>query len=1398
MRDPKDLVGHTLNNTFEVKSLIESGGMGVVYDAFDKRLNRRVAIKVILPRHAWNQEAVNAFAQEARIIAGLRHPHILQVLALPEDTFNNAPLAYLVMDYAEGGSLAAYLKNSGPLSEQDALRLIKQVASALDYAHNKGVLHLDLKPKNILLDENGDALVADFGLARLLESATHIKADTGAGTSDYMAPEQRMGTEARRTADVYAIGITLYEMLTKKVPRAKIRANGAIQRTFDKPLAPHIMQVIRKATFNFPQSRYQTVGELAQAFEAAINPAQAASQAPPQTTAQAPAQVQASAGVIAAPVQGNGPAQSVQSQTQSQRAGRARPARTGAGAVGAVGGVQSGAGVVPVSLLQTYLAEIRRIAETSATEVTYRPTLETLVRGVASSLNRPLHTMTMEPGHITEAGAPDFVLFGPTRGELIGYIETKSLRMALDPDRLPARDALQFSRYLAAFPTWIFTNFLEFRLYESGQLAQNVELCTIAQLTGNANLAEIAAQKTEELSLFLDRFLQHSVPAVVDASQLAALLAHKARLLENVLLTLLGGNNPNAALQGQLNSYREWLIPDLSEEKFADFYAQTITYGLFYAAFERSLTHPNTPLDRAQVLNLLPAAIHPVRAIFQLLAAQLLPSELNWIIDDLLVLLNKADMRAISTQLGRSRDPVVHFYETFLSMYDPKLREKLGVYYTPDEVVSYIVGSVDGLLKTHFSKSDGLASPDVTLLDPALGTGTFMVEAFRAVARNFGQANAGAVPGHFANHTLNNFYGFEYLAAPYVLAHLKLGQTLEQLGIRNAQPRVYLTNTLSDHEFPATLPGIFEQGISADGRAAQQVKGQQRILVIVGNPPYRGASSNVYTKVDDYRVPGERARNWLQNDYVKFIRWAEWKIAETEEAGYRSGIVGFITDNSYLRGPLFRGMRRHLIDNFSHIYILNLHGRTRPPERPPQGVAVDRNVFDIMQGVAIVLLVKEEGQSGPAEVYYSDLWGTRQVKYAYLGQQTAQTTHSSQTRIYPDEPQYYFTALSYSSLVQQYRSWPSVTQILPTYSQAIVSARDKFLYDTSEQRLWERMQDFASNTITDEIARARYELWDTSNGWTVSDARRKLSAQGTSAKKLALCSYRPFDDRWLYYSNAVVWRTRENVLGNMLNGRNLALVTFRHTRQETPDRVFATRHLVDARLLSSESNCYAFPLYRYLPDVTAAGQATLNLAGDTGRETTIPEEVLTRLNNAYGVSVTPEDVFHYMYGVLSAPEYLAEFEQSLAEDFPRIPFTSDYALFTQMANAGKRLVDLHLLEAADLQGLTNLTVGFPVAGNNTVERGYPTFDPNANRVLISGTQYFSDVTQEMWEYRVGGYMPLQKWLEDRSLQILSGPKNDPRHYQTTATAINKVLGELPGLDTVWQAILSSDQFVALF
>jgi len=455
-------------------------------------------------------------------------------------------------------------------------------------------------------------------------------------------------------------------------------------------------------------------------------------------------------------------------------------------------------------------------------------------------------------------------------------------------------------------------------------------------------------------------------------------LAKRTRFLSDEVITeeLTNGS----ALIGFYDAFREYLIHDLSHEEFADLYSQTLSYGLFSARMQSE-----NGFNRKQAFNNIPHTIGILRDMFQFISLGDVPRQMELTIDDISEVLASADVKNILHQYyheGKGKDPVVHFYETFLAEYDPKTRERRGVYYTPESAVSYIVHSLHIMLKEKFNKPDGFADESVTVLDPAAGTLTFLAEAAKlAVEEYVTKYGDGGRQEFIRNHVLKNFYAFELMMAPYAIGHLKMSFLLEELGYRMHEDdrfKLYLTNTLEMEEFLKTpIPGI--ASLSEESHLAGEVKKEKPILVILGNPPYQGHSVNASYKsvvmnikgkektkkiktwigdrIDDYKVVDgrhldEKNPKWLQDDYVKFIRFAQWKIDQAGE-----GIVGMITNHSYLDNPTFRGMRQSLMNSFNEIYVLDLHGNSLKKETCPDG-SKDKNVFDIRQGVAILFMIK--------------------------------------------------------------------------------------------------------------------------------------------------------------------------------------------------------------------------------------------------------------------------------------------------------------------------------------------------------------------------------------------------------------------------------------------------------
>jgi predicted helicase len=660
-------------------------------------------------------------------------------------------------------------------------------------------------------------------------------------------------------------------------------------------------------------------------------------------------------------------------------------------------------------MLKSYFKKIFEVGKTGdATEVSYYSTLEDLLRNYGDSVEKKKFHITTLPKK-TEAGNPDFRIWDGKQ-HIVGYIEAKPPTTEY-LDQIETTE--QLKRYLHIFPNLILTNFFEFRLYRNGALIDKVSIArpfvlhklkTTPQVENEANF----------LKLF-EKFFSFALPRVYDAKTLAIELAKRTRFLKDeVVIHELKEEETTKKghIFGFYEAFTKYLISGLTKDDFADLYSQTITYGLFAAR-----TRSENGFNRKLAYDNIPRTIGILRDVFKFISLEDLPQQMEWIIDDISEVLAVTDVKNILHQYfheGKGKDPIVHFYETFLAEYDPKTREKRGVYYTPEPVVSYIVRSLHHILKEHFNRQDGFASDTVTVLDPAAGTLTFLTEASKLAVEEFvSKYGEGGKENLIREQILKNFYAFELMMAPYAVGHLKMSFLLEELGYRIKKDdrfKLYLTNTLEMEELAQTeLPGMVS--LSEESHSAGKVKKEQPILVILGNPPYSGMSANRGRWIDDllkkgytqadgtkddgyYRVDGkplgEKNPKWLQDDYVKFIRFGQWKIDQAGE-----GILGFITNHSYLDNPTFRGMRQSLMNSFNEIYILDLHGNSLKKERCPDG-SKDENVFDIKQGVAIALFIKtrrsppipplvKRGKGGfDSKIYHSEIWGVREKKYDWL------------------------------------------------------------------------------------------------------------------------------------------------------------------------------------------------------------------------------------------------------------------------------------------------------------------------------------------------------------------------------------------------------------------------------
>lgn len=1027
-------------------------------------------------------------------------------------------------------------------------------------------------------------------------------------------------------------------------------------------------------------------------------------------------------------------------------------------------------------MLAGYLRKISDLtARGDAREESYYSSVEKIFSDYISLRDLKASVTTLPKK--TEAGNPDFRIWdGNFR--ITGYVEAKLPSANLEQTETTE----QLKRYLGTFPNLILTNFYEFRLYRNGTLIDSVSVGE-PFLPEKLDLVPPARNEDGFFSL-LEKFFAFSLPAVSSAEELSVQLALRTKFLRDEVIKREledSGNGKSNPIHVFFKLFDDYLIKDLSKEQFADLYSQTVTYGLF-AARIRMAGNFNRKLAYANI----PPTIGILKDLFRFISLGDLPRQMEWIIDDIAEVISVVNVKRILNDYfrqGKGNDPIVHFYETFLAEYDPKTREQRGVYYTPEPVVSYIVRSVNLLLTDKFGKADGFADASVTVLDPAAGTLTFLAKAAEEAVREFtDKYGEGGRKDFIKERILKNYHAFEIMMAPYAIGHLKMSILLEKFGYKLADKdrfKLYLTNTLEHETIKQTdIPGI--SSLAEESSLAGEVKRNQPVLAILGNPPYSGHSANKGEWIKDLvkekyhfvdgRPLGEKNPKWLQDDYVKFIRFAQWKIDQAGE-----GVLGFITNHGYLDNPTFRGMRQSLMKTFNEIYILNLHGNSLKREKCPDG-SKDENVFDIQQGTGIAFFVKKKNAKGNS-VFHSELWGIRNAKYKWLEKNDIKTTEWDKLK--PKSGFYLFKPQDGEEISESYEKHRSITEIFPVNSVGIVTARDRLVVHHDREELKRRFEMFCDEKQQDEIVRQAFKLKDT-NAWKLNSARRILRSNEKWQESILPIIYRPFDRQWIVYSDYVVERTRKATMQNMLN-ENLSLIFCRQVKT-SPNycHCFVADCIFESCLISNRTSeiGYGFPLYLYPEGI---------FDGNTDRKPNIEDGFYESLGNLYGCEPTPEQIFYYVYAVLYSNVYREKYAEFLKMDFPRIPFVKDKTVFFKMEKLGKELTDLHLLK---LDYLNKPKVKFEGKGQRTVEK----VRYDKGKVFINEKCHFKGISSEMWEYMIGGYQVCSKWLKDRKGRGLS--VDEIVTYCKLATAIEKTVWLQKKIDKNYREI-ESNMFIDL-
>ncbi|GAA7113178.1 DNA methyltransferase [Helicobacter pylori] len=1023
-------------------------------------------------------------------------------------------------------------------------------------------------------------------------------------------------------------------------------------------------------------------------------------------------------------------------------------------------------------MLKEYLESIKDITD-KKNELTHRPSLYNLLKGLKDHFNKE-YKIEHEPER-EQKSQPDFRV--SLQGLSIGYIENKRV----GTDLREQLEKPQILKYLELNPNLMLTDYLNFMWV--GKDENNAPF--IKKEISIASLDELSKppkpQTERDLIELFKSFFNHEAAPITNAKDFVTHLSPRTRYLKDALIKY----QEKTQVSSIFKNFKAYLYEELSFEDFSDALAQTLTYSLFLA----KLNHPFEKINLDNVRSSIPKNFAVIREMADFLKKLDEIKEIQWLLNEILSSINHVDMDSIIKDLNDDKDPYLHFYETFLSAYDPKLRESKGVYYTPGSVVKFIVNALDSLLKTHFKDAplglkSALDNENIKLLDFATGTGTFLLEAFRKALEVKKTSDGGtSTKEDKYQNLLKQFYGFEYLIAPYAIAHLNLSQAFKEEFKKplkeNDALKIILTNTLIQPSEIAAYRGlqpIFETEL----KSAQEIKKDENILIITGNPPYSGASSNeglfewevkatygiepkfqtieieknvkltdkiktllknIQTQKESenkkalkalknlhskYKLQNEKNPKWLLDDYVKFMRFAQNKI---ESLGH--GLFGFISNNAFLDNPTFRGLRRSLLECYDELYILNLHGNARKKEKTPQG-AKDENVFDIMQGVSINLFAKNP-QVVRQKIHYYDVYGQRAEKYAFLAQHDINSIEWLELN--PREPFYLLLPLK-TCLLDEYEQGFSVKEMFQISSVGIATGKDRIFIANNTESLKEQVLKYCNEF----------------NEQCIKDIH-----------------YRPFDIRKVYYDTKKLERARENTFKHMLppqqnpktpnqTRKNVALITSRRFCQSQKSGVgFVSNKISDLRTWTCpgmEGGDYVNPLY-HNPNYT---------------ENFTPE-FRSFIDKHYDHPFEPLEILGYIYALLYSPNYRKRYEEFLKADYPKILFTKNKDLFRVLSLLGIELIGLHVLNKESLnysfEKLKDTTIGesgYKDERNPIIKN--PSHNEPEQRLYINHSAYFRGVSQEIYDYRIGGYCVLDKYLKSH--------KNEPCDFDHV-THIIKVI-----------------------
>ncbi len=1015
-----------------------------------------------------------------------------------------------------------------------------------------------------------------------------------------------------------------------------------------------------------------------------------------------------------------------------------------------------------------YIKELQSVPIDEITEHSKRFALETILRELANgcaTANKKINVLH-EPKRKDNYGSPDFKIY--KENSIIGYVENKKITENLDK----ILKTEQIKKYRELSQNLLITNYIEF-VWIKGEMIQRETLCYLSDIENKK--FKLDKEKAEKVEKLLLNFFSQAPEKIALPKDLALALAVRCKNLKDFINDELTRQNEQNLEESRLfqlyKAFKDNIFTELTISEFSDAFAQMLVYGFFLAGLNAD-TKKITIRDTKYYI---PASFQLIKELLNFLDELEQPEyqETKWIIDETLSIINNIQWFDLKQNLSFNKkvkdnenietDPYIYFYETFLATYDYNLRKSKGVYYTPPQVVNFIVRAIDEILINTFKLSNGFADRNkVTVLDFATGTGTFLLEVFKIVLENIPKESPEKRKMIIKDHILQNLFGFEYLIAPYTIAHLKLSQFLKENGYEFQEKdrlQIYLTNTLEPVDKQIKVP--FMPQLSKETQSAQEIK-DKPILVITGNPPYSGISKNngtwISKQINKYKFvdgkPFGEKKHWLNDDYVKFIRFAQDKMDKAEH-----GIVGIITNHSFLDNPTFRGMRQSLMNTFDQLYFIDLHGNAKKKEKTPEGEK-DENVFDIEQGVAISILIKKTGLK--KGIFHTDFYGLRNQKYENCLNNSLNTLDFQE--LTPNKPFYFFVQKDETHRNDYENGW-KVENILNLSSTGICSQRDCISIQSTENELKTVLNDFQN--LSEHSIREKYQLEKDGRDWQVLTAKKNIIDFGMKPEFIQQIVYRPFDFRYTYFTNkskGFIAYPRYNVLQHLVKGENFALMVGRAGHNVGIsflwNLVYIANKLIDLNIYYRGGELI-YPLYLYSKD---DGLYKENDNNQLKKEVNFTPDFKKFIKEKYEKEFTPEQILGYIYAILHSETYRKKYSEFLKSDFPRILFTDSEQVFEKISVLGFELIQKHLLkEIPNDKNYKHLGI-YKGEGDNIVIkpefRIVKTNEEISYKLYINKTQYFETVPENVYNFQIGGYQVLDKYLKDRKNRELSHDEID--------------------------------------